>query len=185
MREFVAFVRRECADLSVRLILWLPLSLGIAVRQAFLPSIVGGFGKNVAIQPGLRITTPKKLFIGDDCQFNENVYIAAGGGVRIGNWVGIGPGVKIWSVNHRFSDPDVPFILQGWDLKEVVIEDDVWIGANAFVMPGVLIGKGAIISAASVLLKPVPSYAIVAGNPGRVVGWRKKMDPPEADRAGG
>jgi acetyltransferase-like isoleucine patch superfamily enzyme len=78
-------------------------------------------------------------------------------------------------VNHRFNDPDVPWILQGWESKPVVIEDDVWLGANAFVMPGVTIGKGAIVSAYAVLAKSIPPYAIVAGNPARVTGWRKEQ----------
>jgi len=56
----------------------------------------------------------------------------------------------------------------------VTIEDDVWLGANVFVMPGVTIGKGAIVSAGSVVNKSVPSYAIVVGNPARVIGWRKQ-----------
>ena len=85
-----------------------------------------------------------------------------------------GPDVKVWSVNHRFDDPDTPWQLQGWEAKEVVIEDDVWLGANVFVMPGVIIHKGAIISAGTVVNKSIPAFALVAGNPGRVVGWRKR-----------
>jgi maltose O-acetyltransferase len=86
--------------------------------------------------------------------------------------------VKVWSVNHRFDDPDQPWLLQGWELKPVVIEDDVWLGANVFIMPGVTIGKGAIVSACAVLSRSVPPYSLVAGNPARVVGWRKQ--PPAA-----
>jgi acetyltransferase-like isoleucine patch superfamily enzyme len=176
VKQFCWFVRKEWTELYTRLLLWLPLTLGIFARRAFLPSILGGFGQNVTILPGLRIASPKRLFIGSNCYFNEGVFITAAGTVRIGDWVGIGPDAKIWSVNHKFSDPDVPFQLQGWDHKEVVIEDDVWIGANAFIMPGVHVGKGAIISANTVLLKSVPPYAVMAGNPGRVVGWRKKTE---------
>lgn len=179
-KQWLWFVTEELSEISLRFILWLPLTLGVRVRQAVLPRRLGGFGKNTVIQPGLKIASPKKLFIGSNCQFNESVYITAGGTVRIGDWVGIGPGAKIWSINHKFSDPDTPYMIQGWDLKEVVIEDDVWIGANAFVMPGVRIGKGAVISAGTVVLRSVPGYAVLAGNPGRVVGWRKKMEEPVA-----
>jgi maltose O-acetyltransferase len=174
-RQWWWFVHGEVSELGLRFLLWLPLRIGIRARQKVLPYLVGSFGENNQLQPGLRISTPQKLFIGSNCQFNERVTITAGGTVRIGNWVGIGPSAKIWSANHKYSDPDVPYMIQGWDLKEVVVEDDVWIGANAFIMPGVHIGKGAVISAGSVILKSVPSYAIVAGNPGRVIGWRKKM----------
>ncbi len=175
-KGFCWFVRQECREFYTRLLLWLPLRIGIRARQSLLPRILGGLGTNTEIQPGLRIGSPKKLFLGSNCHVAQDVFITAGGGVRIGDWVGIGPGAKIWSVNHRFQDPDIPFLLQGWDQKEVIVEDDVWIGANAFIMPGVHIGKGAIISASTVLLKSAPPYAVMAGNPGRVVGWRKKTE---------
>jgi len=96
-----------------------------------------------------------------------------------------GPDVKVWSVNHRFDDPDTPWQLQGWEAKEVVIEDDVWLGANVFVMPGVIIHKGAIISAGTVVNKSIPAFALVAGNPGRVVGWRKRRADAAAADGGG
>ncbi len=179
-KELLWRVKEDWVELYTRILLWLPLSIGIIARQTFLPLILGSFGKNTRILPGLQFTTPKKLFIGSNCQFASDIIITAGGTVRIGDWVGVGPGAKIWSLNHKFSDPDVPYMIQGWDLKEVVIEDDVWIGANAFIMPGVHIGKGAVISAGTVVIKSVPSYAVVAGNPGRVVGWRKKLEDSAA-----
>jgi acetyltransferase-like isoleucine patch superfamily enzyme len=95
--------------------------------------------------------------------------------------VGLGPDVKVWSVNHRFGDSDRPWLLQGSDYHEVVIEDDVWLAANVFVMPGTTIGRGAIVAAGSVVNKSIPPYALFAGNPGRVVGWRKRPDMTEAD----
>ncbi|MBK6388079.1 MAG: acyltransferase [Rhodoferax sp.] len=114
--------------------------------------------------------------IGSNCSFGQDVFITGGGGVRIGDWVGLGPDVKIWSVNHRFDDANRPWMLQGWNHSEVVIEDDVWLAANVFVMPGTTIGRGAIIAASSVVNKSVPAYALFAGNPGRVVGWRKRPE---------
>jgi acetyltransferase-like isoleucine patch superfamily enzyme len=180
VKEFFWRMTSDWSELYMRVLLWLPLRMGIVARQIFLPRMLGGMGKNTEIQPGLRIGSPKKLFIGANCHVAESAYITAGGTVRIGDWVGIGPGAKIWSVNHRFSDPDVPFITQGWDYKEVIIENDVWVGANTFVMPGVRIGTGAVISAGTVLLKSVPPFAIMAGNPGRVIGWRRKMEDQPA-----
>ena len=137
------------------------------------------FMKNGQRQSPPDLLTPFRP-VGSNCNFARRVFITAGGGVRIGDWVGIGPDVKIWSVNHKFSDPDSPWASQGWDYKEVIIEDDVWIGANSFIMPGTRIGKGAIISACTVVSKSVPPYAVMAGNPGRVIGWRKKVENPEA-----
>jgi acetyltransferase-like isoleucine patch superfamily enzyme len=79
-------------------------------------------------------------------------------------------------VTHKYENADVPWLTQGWDYKEVLVEEDAWIGANAFVMPGVTIGKGAIVSAGTILSKSIPPYSIAAGNPGRVIGWRKKEE---------
>lgn len=159
------------------LALWLlggaPLRFGIRARARFMPYFLKHLGAGAVLQDGLWITNPEKVSIGSNCNFGRRVFITGGGGVRIGDWVGLGPDVKIWSVNHRFSDPDTPWMLQGWEKSPVVIGDDVWLGANVFVMPGVTIGRGAIISAGTVLTKSVPEFAIVAGNPGRVVGWRR------------
>lgn len=164
------------------LILWflcnLPKGLGVWVRSYTLGYFLAGFGADTVIQANFRITSPEKVVIGAHCNFSEGVFITGGGGVHIGNYVGMGPDVKIWSVTHRFADPDTPWLLQGYENKAVIIEDDVWLGANCFVKPGLTIGKGAIVSAGTVVSKSVPSYSIVAGNPGRVVGWRKPPTNP-------
>jgi len=164
------------------LILWflcaLPKGPGAWVRSYTLGYFLAGFGADTVIQGHFRITNPEKVVIGAHCNFGEGVFITGGGGVYIGNYVGIGPDSKIWSVHHCFADPDTPWLLQGYDKKAVTIEDDVWLGANCFVKPGLTIGKGAIVSAGTVVAKSVPAYALVAGNPGKVVGWRKPPTPP-------
>lgn len=160
----------EWIDFFVRSI---PGRIGIRVRNRYFRRKLGGCGKWPAIQSQVMIRGREKLHLGDFVELAWGVFISAAGGVRIGNRVGIGPDTKIWSDNHIYSDPDRPFQEQGWEYKEVVIEDDVWLGAQCVIKPGVVIGKGAVISAGSILSKSVPAYSIVAGNPGRVVGWRK------------
>lgn len=63
---------------------------------------------------------------------------------------------------------------QHWDKTRtgIIIEDDVWIGANSVILPGVTIKKGAVVGAGSVVTKDVPSYAVVCGNPARVIKYR-------------
>ena len=134
-------------------------------------------GEGTVLQPGIFINSPELVSIGANCNFAQRTFLTGGGGIDIGDRVGFGPDTKVWSVNHRFEDPDTPWLLQGWEKKPVVIEDDVWLGASVFVMPGVRIGKGAIVSAGTVVGKSVPPYSIVAGNPGRVIGWRKQPPP--------
>ena len=151
-----------------------PLGLGVWLRAHLMRYFFKRLGQHTILKAGLKVARPEMISIGSHCNFASGVFITGGGGVTIGDWVGFGPDVKIWSVNHRFSDPDTPWQLQGWEEKPVFIEDDVWLAANVFVMPGVTIGKGAIVSAGSVVTKSIPPYALVAGNPARVVGWRKQ-----------
>lgn len=174
----------EFRVLALLVVTTMPLSVGVWLRRWLLPRFLKRFGRSGLVQSGLRVTNPERVAIGDNCNFGQNVFITGGGGVTIGDWVGFGPDVKIWSVNHRFDDANRPWQLQGYDMREVVIEDDVWLGANVFVMPGVAIGRGAIVSAGSVVNKSIPAFALVAGNPARVVGWRRHPDakgPSEAD----
>lgn len=167
---------RELRLLALWFLAVLPAGAGNWLRSRCLRGFLKHLGCETTIQSGLRVLTPELVSIGDHCNLGPDVFITGGGGVTIGNWVGLGPGVKIWSVNHRFDDPDTPWLLQGSIMKEVVIEDDVWLAANVFVMPGVRIGRGAIVSATSLVNKSIPAFAIVAGNPARVVGWRKRPD---------
>lgn len=151
-----------------------PFRIGVWLRTWLLPAFLGRMGSNTIVHSGFRVTMAHRVSVGSHCHFGPDVFITGGGGVSIGDWVGFGPDVKVWSVNHRFEDPDTPWLLQGWESKPVVIEDDVWLAANVFVMPGVTIGRGAVVSAGTVVSKSVAPFAIVAGNPGRVVGWRKR-----------
>lgn len=176
-------LRDELKEFGLLIVASIPLGLGNRLRALFLRYFLEEIGAHTIFYSGLHIANPEKLSVGSNCTFARRLFITAGGGVRIGDWVGCGPDVKIWSVNHRFDDPDRPWQLQGWDRKPVTIEDDVWLGANVFVMPGVTIGRGAIVSASTVVARSVPPYAIVAGNPGRVVGWRKRPET-SSDPAG-
>lgn len=177
------FLRAELAAFVCWVLANLPLRLGIWARSRFMRYFFQHLGTHTTLQSGLRLTNPEKISIGSHCNFAQGVFITGGGGVTIGDWVGFGPDVKVWSVNHHFDDPDRPWLLQGWDLKPVVIEDDVWLGANVFVMPGVTIGRGAIVSACALINKSIPPFALVAGNPGRVVGWRKRPSDTESPAA--
>ncbi len=169
-------LRDELKGLALGVLCGFPLGAGVWLRARLMRFFFKSLGRNTVLQVGLRVTNPENVSIGSNCNLARGVFITGGGGVTIGDWVGFGPDTKIWSVNHRFEDPDTPWLLQGWEKKPVVIEDDVWLGANVFVMPGVTIGRGAIVSAGAVVNKSIPPYALVAGNPARVVGWRKR--PP-------
>lgn len=103
--------------------------------------------------------------LGKNCEIN--------GPVEIGDNLMMGPDVIIYTENHEFSRKDIPMNQQGGSgVKKVKIGNDVWIGARVIILPGVKIGDGAIVGAGSVVTKSVPSYAIVAGNPARLIRYR-------------
>jgi acetyltransferase-like isoleucine patch superfamily enzyme len=111
--------------------------------------------------------------IGSHCSINPFSIIYGRGGLTIGNFVRIAAHVAIVPSNHIYDDPDTPIYLQGIKAHGIVIKDDVWIGAGAIILDGVTIGYGSIVAAGSVVAKDIPEYAIVAGVPARVIGWRK------------
>jgi acetyltransferase-like isoleucine patch superfamily enzyme len=177
MRKLKSFwwkVRDELKVFALWFVTRVPGRVGNRLRQRVMRRSLQQLGRNTVFQFGVQVTRPDQVSIGSNCNLGINSLITGGGGVRIGDWVGFGPDVKVWSMNHRFEDPDTPWLLQGWEAKPVVIEDDVWLAANVFVMPGVTIGKGAIVAAAAVVAKSIPPYAIAAGNPCRIIGWRKR-----------
>jgi len=117
------------------------------------------------------ITYANSIIIGEYCSLNRRSIIY-GGGVTIGNMVRISPMVMITTNNHIFSDRDQPIIEQGVVCGEIAIDDDVWIGANATILPGIKVGKGAVVGAGAVVTKDISPYTVVAGVPAKVIGKR-------------
>jgi len=112
--------------------------------------------------------------IGDNVKCNFNVMINAdcGGRIRIGNNVLLGPGVMMRASNHAYGDNTIPIIEQGHSAGVIVIEDNVWIGANVVVLPGVTIASGSIIAAGSLVNKSVPANMIYGGIPAAFIKTR-------------
>ncbi len=152
-----------------------PGRYGFRLRARALQSHFGACGENVRIHEGARFRNVQKIRIGDNVTFGVDNFVQAAGGVTIDDWTLLGPGVKVWSTNHVFADPDRPIREQGAEYKEVIIGRDCWIGSNSFIMPGTELGDGCIVSAHSVVgAKKYPPFSILMGNPARVIGNRKK-----------
>lgn len=100
------------------------------------------------------------VIIGDDCKIRPFVFIPTG--VKIGNRVFIGPNVS-------FTNDKYPRMRTDWDLLETVVEDKVSIGAGATILPGIVLGEGAMIGAGSVVAKDVKPGTLVVGNPAKEV----------------
>lgn len=87
------------------------------------------------------------------------------GPVTVGNDVRIAQNVVMSGLNHKYEDTSLPISEQGVTTNRIVVEDECWIGANCVILPGVTIGKHAVISAGSIVRRNVPSYGVVSGNP--------------------
>ena len=91
------------------------------------------------------------------------------GPVTIGDHVNLAQGITVTALNHNFADTDKSIDEQGISTSPIVIEDDIWIGANAVVLPGVTIGHHSVIAAGAVVTKDVPPHSLVAGVPAKII----------------
>ena len=127
--------------------------------------------------PG-RMRRERLLTIGDNTRVNRNCCLDARGRLSIGRNVSISPEVAILTMQHGYDDPSF-----ATEVKPVKIEDHVWIGTRATILPGVTIGRGAVVAAGSVVTRDVTPRTIVGGVPARPIG-RRAIDPAyvQADR---
>lgn len=112
------------------------------------------------------------LRIGDGTWIGQQCFLHSAGNLTIGANVGIGPSVKIITSSHREAGRATPILHSPVVFSPVVIEDDVDLGVGAIVLPGVTVGRGAQVGAGAVVTRDVPAYAVVVGNPARVLRER-------------
>ena len=141
-------------------------------RAGFWGLLLKKIGSDVDMLNGVVIMSPQKVEIGHDTFLNEFVRIGGQNEVKIGNYVQLSQNVSLISENHKYSNPLLPIKKQGYFGKKIVIEDDVWIGANAVILSGVTVGQGAIVGANAVVTKNVRPYSIVGGIPARFIKYR-------------
>jgi acetyltransferase-like isoleucine patch superfamily enzyme len=140
------------------------------LRRAYLRHYLGGLSLGTNVQMGCRFLNGRKVFLGDrnvinfGCLLDGRRYC-----IRTGDDVSIGPEAAILTLGHDPQSPD--FADRG---GEVLIGDHVWIGYRALVLPGVVIGDGAVVAAGAVVSKDVEPFAIVAGVPARKIGERTR-----------
>lgn len=112
--------------------------------------------------------------LGKNVNFN-GIIISGNGRVQIGDNFHSGSDCLIISQNHNFDTGDaIPYGEGSYISKDVIIEDNVWIGSRVIILPGVSIGEGAIIQAGAVVSKDIPECAIAGGNPAAVFKYRDK-----------
>ena len=145
---------------------------GSSARRLLCRGLFRSAGEGINVERGAWFGDGAQIEIGD--RSGIGVDCALYGPVQIGADVMMGPEVLVFTANHRFDRLDLPMLDQGYDApRTVVVGDDAWIGQRAILLPGVRIGRGAIVGAAAVVTRDVPDFAIVGGNPARVIGSRK------------
>ena len=193
-------LRAAWEELWIACFAWIPTPLGLALRWLAWRWLFAGcgsvrfgtgvsfvgcrhmrLGDAVRLGRGCIITAGDgELVLGDRVSISPYAHVAADGGrIVMGRHVAVGPGTVLRAANHCFSRHDVPILQQGHHPGEIVIGDDVWIGANCVITPDVHIGRGAVVGAGAVVTRDVAPFTIVGGVPARPIGHRDRSGCPE------
>jgi len=115
------------------------------------------------------------VVIGPGTVINSGTVIYTGNGVSIGAHVAVAANCTFAATNHEYHARDTHIADQGFMPSRggIVVEDDVWIGANVVLLDGAIVRKGAVVGAGSVVNKELPAYSINVGAPARTIGYRK------------
>lgn len=146
---------------------------GQITRYHICKKIFAKIGNNVNIENNAYISDGSKISIGDNSGIGSYFHIQ-NTILKISDDVMMGEGVKILGGGHKIEHTNIPMRLQGnLPMSSLEICNDVWIGSQVVILGKVgRIGKGSVIGAGSVVTKSVPDYAIVAGNPAKVIRYR-------------
>lgn len=153
-------------------------------RAAILRELLGEMGNNVTIDTPFHCNLGKNIFLGSDVIVGMNCTFVDDRAITIGNRVLIASDVQICTASHPVLPQER--LVDGWKEKgttffrtwarPVVIQDGVWIGAKAVILPGVTIGENAVIGAGSVVNKDIPANCVAVGNPCRVIRRLEKKE---------
>lgn len=145
-------------------------------QQILLKALVGELAEGAFICPPFYCTYGRHISLGAGSFINMGATILDNAPVRIGAGVMIGPNVQIYTAAHALEADER---LKGVETAlPVTIEDRVWIGGGAILLPGVTIGREAIVGAGSVVTRDVPAGARVVGNPARILPGKKTQPTP-------
>ena len=136
-------------------------------RQDILKKLFAEIGANCYIEPPLHANWGKHVHMGNDVYANFNLTLVDDADIHIGNNVMFGPNVVVDTAAHPIR-PDIHKKQIQFNVP-VTIEDNVWIGAGAIILPGVRIGENSVIGAGSVVTKDIPANAVAYGSPCRVI----------------
>jgi len=133
-------------------------------------------GMNVQISEDCSFSEPEQMEIGNNVYIGPGGLFQAGGGLEIGSGTIIAHKIDILTKNHNYDGDGLKAIPYDgtYIARKVVIGENVWIGSNVCIVPGVTIGEGSVIGMGSVVIRDVPAYAVIGGNPAKVLKYRNK-----------
>lgn len=176
------------------------------MRRVLWRALVRACGDGLRVEPGVGFKHPETFEIGSGVFIGSQAYIQGrfDGRCRIGDYVwigphsyfdardlvlddhvGWGPGAKVLGSAHTGIPVDVPIIQTELEIKPVRVQEWADIGTNAVLLPGVTVGKGAIVGAGAVVTQDIPAFAKVAGVPAKTIGWRKDNKSDENSKLKG
>ncbi len=169
----VDYLKRAVWELA-RLSLWQLAHWRLPGARASILRLFGArVGKGSAMRASTRIAMPWQIEIGSRCLFGERTRLYNLGHMTIGDDTVISQGAHLCGGTHDYTDPAFPL-----QRRNIHVGKQVWIAADAFVGPGVTIGDGAVVGARAVVVKDVPAWTVVGGNPARPIKERTPPDRP-------
>jgi len=145
------------------------------IRRSILRAFGATVGDGVKIRPGVEVTYPWKVTIGENTWIGDNVTLYSLGEISIGNNAVVSQDSYICAADHDYSDPTFPI-----RARAVTIEDEVWVASDVWVGPGVTIGAGAVVGARSTVINDQPRAMVCAGSPCKPIKPRVLRDASTA-----
>lgn len=171
LRKILGRLYNWVLDIELLLVTWAGL-VPLHSFRLFIYFLAGmKIGKDSRIHIGARFFYPANITIGNGTIVGDNAFLDGRDHLTIGNHVDIASGVYIYNSEHDINSEDFHALN-----ASVEIDDYVFIGPRAIILPGVKIGKGAVVAAGAVVTKDVSDFAIVGGVPAEVIGERKLKD---------
>lgn len=142
-----------------------------AWRRFLLRLFGANIGREVHFYNSVQVFAPWNLIVGDWSAIGESSLIYSVGKITIGNRATISQRAHICAGTHDYTKPDLPLIT-----PPIIISDQTWISADAFIGPGVTVHEGAVVGARAVVFVDVPAWTVVAGNPARAIKKRELIE---------
>lgn len=181
------FLLKKFSDVNLLSLIFLEIEGWIYWLLGSFPGAVGIVLRNIAymfffkkkkgivwVQPRVTIIQSNRLVVGRNCAVNTGSYINAKGGICFGDNVLVGANVTLSSGKHPIEGSNPPIFERPTEPLPIIVEDDVWIGANAVIMPGVTLKKGTVVGAGAIVTKNTEEYSVVVGIPARILKYRIK-----------